>query len=192
MQKFYSLIIILLVMYSCGSYTNNENSKKQIVSNNSNLFLSDKMQDTLIMFINRTDSIPNRYNSPTFYLLEFTKNRKGVVLKLTAAPFVYLAIPDKNLKDITWEILKGGCKIQDKKILVYSHIKNLSDFINLDELSIEFAQEIYDLIEKSEGKEEEYNPVADFYPISERIYKIHSIDSLELLSKKIGKFEKQD
>jgi hypothetical protein len=149
------------------------------------------MQDTLMMFIDEIDSIPNNYNLPTNYIVEFTKKNKVTILKLKAAPLVYLSIPDEQLNDITWQILKGGCKIKNKNILIYSEIDNLSDFVNTNELSIEFAKDVYKLFTTHKTHiGGEYDDIMTILPISERIYKIYNTDSLELVSMKIGKFEK--
>lgn len=182
MNKLYLLIIIIIIILlfvlTCGN-ANNKSMVEHDIKHNTKLFISDKMQDTLLLFLNTIDNIPNFYDFPTNYIIELKDKN---ILKFRAMPSIYIIFNAKTGKETTWEILRGGCKINSKNVLVYSDFKNISNFINLDYLSIDFAKKIYDFTLSTSDNEDDCS-IAKLPPNIEWIYKIHSIDSLELLSK---------
>jgi hypothetical protein len=188
-------IIFFLSLLCCNCKPNkNENLSNTVettIYTENRIFLSDKINDTLLLFVTSIDNnIPNPYNAPTMYIIICEKNKNDTTLRFYAYPGLIKEVDidthNNNIKkEISFKVI-GGKQIKSKPIIIYSDgFENLKGLIYEDSISIGFVND-NDFFYKYNGDMYDWS----YYPVTEWLYKLVNSDSLILLYKKKGKNEK--
>ena len=192
----YLIIVVIGVCICTGCKSNRKNDAHIFVEQvfdeheailQDRIFKSEKLQDTLILFLSSIDSIPNPFGAPTMYMVFFDRIKSDTIVKFTAYPGLIKTINiDTGLEWDMKEYIIGGCKIASKAVIVYYNgITDFSNIICKDVLSMKFVED-NDFFRTYEGIDHGWK----YSPISERRYKLINNDSLQLLYKQKGLHEK--
>lgn len=176
-MKTFKLLMMLFIISSCNT---SNNSADSLFIENNKLFSISKLQDSLDVFLNSIDSIPNPYGAEIEYMIRCIVEESDTLLYFHAAadltptslPIIY------NLGKETYDTIIGGVIYKQKPIIVryygidsipviQSHILDINIGKQIDSLKIPFD-----------------NPLGWEAPISAtyKEYKLIYPDSLFLLS----------
>ena len=190
MQRIQIFLIIVVGICICSCCKSNRNNDVYAFDEyetilQERVFKSDKLQDTLISFLSAVDSIPNPFGAPTMYMVFLDQVKNDTIVEFTACPGLIKTV-DTGLEWDMSEYIIGGRKVTYKAVIIYySGITDFSNIICEDALSMKFVED-NDFFRTYNGIDYEWR----YYPVSERRYKLVNNDSLLLLYKQKGLYEK--
>jgi hypothetical protein len=188
MGKYVFIIIITFFCFSCKSKKSEELSNQTDVNINigNRIFLSEKINDTLLSFVTSIDDTPNPFDAPTMYMVVCSKSRKDTSLTFYAHPSLIGGMIDiQTGNQDTLFRLVGGRSVNNKPVIIYSYrFDNMDWLLYEDSLSIDFVNE-NDFFSKHKIEVDGWH----YTPCPEWEYKLVNNDSLVLISKQKGKHE---
>ena len=193
-QKYITIVVGICICACCKS--NRSNDAHTFIEQafdeyeaiaQERIFKSDKLQDTLTSFLSAVDSIPNPFGAPTMYMVFFERVNKDTIVEFTAYPGLIKSIDTNTGLELDLkEYIIGGCRVASKAVIIYySGITDFSNIICEGALSMKFVEDS-DFFRTYKG----INPGWKYSPVSERRYKLVNNDSLLLLHKQKGLYEK--
>lgn len=142
MNNMRHLTILLLVInvFGCANKQTEEKIRKEISIEEvwqpqDSLFAIKNMRDTLYAYMDYIDTIPNPFNFPIVYYMEFHKSKSDTIVS-------YMS--NAGLVEALFELsFEAAAQIKDRDLVVFSpDFKSLNHFINEEMFSIDYLHYI--------------------------------------------------
>lgn len=172
------VLTLLLSIISCNTSKNMNN----LGMGNNQLFSVSKLQDSLDLFLNSIDSIPNPYEAGIEYMIRCTVAGCDTLLYFHAAiDFTPAHMPlINNSREDSYDIIIGGIMYEQKPIIVRYHGIDSIDVIQNHILDMDLGKRI-DSLKIPSGNPQGWDaPMSATY----KKYKLVLPDSLVLLKHK--------